>query len=142
MSDDNTGKPENPSNKQDKDAVAFLQGLFELARNGGTGPLNVMLDAGVPVDIRTSSGDTLLLLASRNGHVDTARMLLDRGADPDLSNHRFQTPLMAAAMLNSVGTIHVLLEAGADRSLQNEDGRSALDLAKAEGSSEAAQRLA
>ena len=116
MSNHNEGKPENPGNKQDEDAVAFLQGLFELARNGGTGPLNVMLDAGVPVDIRTSSGDTLLMLACQNGHIDTARMLLDRGADPDLPNHRFQTPLMAGNRLDRVDIVDVLLEAGAGSS--------------------------
>jgi ankyrin repeat protein len=114
MSDDNKSKPENPGNKQDEDAIAFMQGLFELARNGGTGPLNVMLEAGVPLNIRTSEGDTLLMLACRNGHADTARLLLERGADPDASNHQGQTPLMAAAMLNHVEIIDCLLEAGAD----------------------------
>lgn len=142
MSDDNTGKPENPSNKQDEDAVAFLQGLFELARNGGTGPLNVMMDAGVPVNIRTSAGDSLLMLACRNGHIDTARMLLDRGADPNLASHQLHTPLMVAAILNHADLIGVLLEAGADRSLRNSDGNSALDLAKAEDSGEATKCLA
>ena len=114
MSDDNKSKPENPGNKQDEDAIAFMQGLFELARNGGTGPLNVMLEAGVPLNIRTSEGDTLLMLACRNGHADTARLLLERGADPDASNHQGQTPLMAAATLNHVEIIDCLLEAGAD----------------------------
>ena len=32
MSDDNKSKPENPGNKQDEDAIAFMQGLFELAK--------------------------------------------------------------------------------------------------------------
>lgn len=146
MSKDSTGKPdtgspENPGNRQDEDAVAFLQGLFELAHKGGTGPLNVMLDAGVPADIRTSNGDSLLMLACSAGHIDTARMLLDRGANPDLPNHQLQTPLMVAAISNHADLIDVLLEAGADRSLRNSDGNSALELAKTEGSGDAAQRL-
>lgn len=115
MNDDNTGKPENPGNKQDKDAIAFLQGLFELARNGGTGPLNVMLDAGVPVNIRTSAGDSLLMLACSNGHIDTARMLLDRGADPNVPNHQSETPLMVATRADRTELIECLQAAGADQ---------------------------
>lgn len=115
MSDNNTGKPENPGNKQDEDAIAFLQGLFELARNGGTGPLNVMLDAGVPVDIRTSDGDSLLILACRNGHRDTAQMLLDRGADPNARNHQSETPLMVSTIAERTELIECLLAAGADQ---------------------------
>ena len=141
MSDDNKSKPENPGNKQDEDAIAFMQGLFELARNGGTGPLNVMLEAGVPLNIRTSEGDTLLMLACRNGHADTARLLLERGAEPDASNHQGQTPLMAAAMLNHVDIIDCLLEAGADKSLSNEEGHCARELAKTNEAEQALGRL-
>ena len=115
MSDDSTGEPGNPGSKKDKDAVAFLQGLFELARNGGTGPLNVMLDAGVPLDIRTSAGDSLLMLACRNGHKDTAQMLLDRGADPNALNHQSETPLMIATIADHSELVDCLLEAGADQ---------------------------
>lgn len=115
MSDPGNGKPENPGNKQDQDAIAFLQGLFELARNGGTGPLNVLLDAGVPTDIRTSTGDSLLILACRHGHRDTAQMLLDRGADPNAVNHQSETPLMIATIADHTKLIECLLDAGADQ---------------------------
>lgn len=142
MSDDNRGKPENPGNRKDEDAIAFLQGLFELARNGGTGPLNVMLEAGVPLDIRTSEGDSLLMLACRNGHVDTARLLLERGAEPDAANQQQQTPLMAAAVADRVDLVECLLDAGADPSRKNADGQCAADLARAKGAGAAAKRLA
>ncbi|WP_150911929.1 ankyrin repeat domain-containing protein [Marinobacter halotolerans] len=115
MSRDKTDQPSNPDNQKDEDAVAFLQGLFELARNGGTGPLNVMLDAGVPVDIRTNNGETLLMLACQNGHTETARMLLDREADPNLPDHQSQTPLMVATMAERTDLVECLLEAGADQ---------------------------
>lgn len=115
MNSDKTDRPQNPGNKQDEDAVAFLQGLFELARNGGAGPLNVMLDAGVPVDIRTSDGDSLLILACRNGHRDTAQMLLDRGADPNAANHQSETPLMIATRADRSDLVECLQAAGADQ---------------------------
>lgn len=115
MSNQQDGKPESPGSRQDEDALAFLQGLFELARNGGTGPLNVMLDAGVPADIRTSGGDTLLLLACRHGHTATARMLLDRGADPNACNQQSETPLMVATIADHTDLIECLRDAGADQ---------------------------
>lgn len=83
MSQNKPGKPQQPANQQDEDAVAFAQGIFELARNGGAGPLSVMLDAGVPVNMRTSEGETLLILACKNGHPDTVRLLLEKGADSE-----------------------------------------------------------
>lgn len=141
MANENPGKPHNPDTKQDEDAIAFMQGLFELARNGGTGPLNVMLGAGVPVDIRTSTGASLLMLACANGHTATARLLLEKGAQPDLADHQLQTPLMAAALSNHVDLVECLLKSGADASLQDREGFSALELAKARGAEEAVQLL-
>ena len=141
MSDKKPGRPQDPANQQDEDAIAFAQGLFELARNGGAGPLSVMLNAGVPVDMRTSSGDSLLMLACRHGHVDTARLLLENGADPDLRNEQQQTPLMAAARCNQAAVIECLLAAGAQKSLADADGHSALDLATSTGAEDAIRAL-
>lgn len=141
MSDDKPGGPQGPDNQQDEDAIAFAQGLFELARNGGAGPLSVMLNAGVPVDIRTNTGDSLLMLACSNGHADTARLLLENGANPNLRNDQLQTPLMVAARLNDVEIITPLLEAGADTSLTDANGQSALDLAKSVGAEDAINAL-
>jgi len=115
MNNKSGDKPGNPGSKQDEDAIALMQGLFELARNGGTSPLSVMLDAGVPVSICTSTGDSLLILACRNGHLDTARMLLDRGADPSAANHQSETPLMVASLADHTDLVECLLEAGADQ---------------------------
>jgi len=77
MPNNRHGKPQKPASQKDEDAVAFAQGIFELARNGGAGPLSVMLSAGVPANMRNSDGETLLMLASRNGHTDTVRLLLE-----------------------------------------------------------------
>lgn len=141
MSNDKPGTAQGPDNQQDEDAIAFAQGLFELARNGGAGPLSVMLNAGVPVDMRTSSGDTLLMLACSNGHADTARVLLENGANPDLRNDQLQTPLMAAARSNQGAVIECLLEAGAQKALTDGEGHSALDLAISKGAEEAIRAL-
>lgn len=113
MSDNKSDGPQEPENQQDEDAIAFAQGLFELARNGGAGPLSVMLNAGVPVDIRTNSGDSLLMLACNNGHADTARLLLENGANPNLRNAQGQTPLTGASSQGYTDIVDLLVEYGA-----------------------------
>ena len=91
MSQQKPGKPQQPANQKDEDAVAFAEGIFELARNGGAGPLAAMLDAGVPVNMRTAEGETLLILASKNGHTETVRLLLENGADRDAKDSNGNT---------------------------------------------------
>ncbi|MFO7527938.1 MAG: ankyrin repeat domain-containing protein [Marinobacter sp.] len=142
MSDQNPGSPRKPESQKDEDAIALAQGLFDLARNGGTRMLRPLLEAGVPVDIRTSDGDSLLMLATGHSQTDTVRFLLEKGANPNLANSQLRTPLMSAAMTNEVGIVELLLEAGADPRATDTDGASALDLAKAHAATDAAQRLA
>ncbi|MDO6441909.1 MULTISPECIES: ankyrin repeat domain-containing protein [unclassified Marinobacter] len=105
MSEHKTGQPQQPENQSDEDAIAFAQGIFELARNGGAGPLSVMLDAGVPVDMRTSEGESLLMLAARNGHADTVALLLEKGANPELQDADGNTALSLAQGKGAQDTI-------------------------------------
>lgn len=131
MSNTNPGQPQAPETPKDEDAIAFAQGIFQLAGNGGTTMLRPLLEAGVPADLRTSSGDSLLILASANGHAETVRLLLHKGANPDLANDRLQTALMLAATGNHTGVIRYLLDAGADRAATDAEGNTALALAQA-----------
>ncbi|MGO1503322.1 MAG: ankyrin repeat domain-containing protein [Marinobacter sp.] len=96
MSEHKPGQPQDPENQLDEDAIAFAQGIFELARNGGTSMLRPMLEAGVPVDIRTSDGESLLMLAASNGHADTVQLLLEKGAKPELQDAEGNTALSLA----------------------------------------------
>lgn len=105
MSEHKPGQPHNPENQQDEDAIAFAQGIFELARNGGTSMLRPMLEAGVPVDIRTSSGESLLILAARNGHADTVQLLLEKGANPALQDADGNTALSLARAIGAQDAI-------------------------------------
>lgn len=142
MTDQKPGTPQQPESQKDEDAIALAQGLFDLARNGGTRMLRPLLEAGVPVDLRTSDGDSLLMLATEHENPETVRFLLENGANPDLANHQLRTPLMLAAMIDSMEILEMLLKAGADPRAVDNDGASALDLAKSHGANDAAQRLA
>lgn len=141
MTKRHSGTPQSPDNQKDADAVAFAQGLFELARNGAAGLLVPLLGAGVPVDLRTSEGETLLLLATANNHPKTVQMLLDQGANPNLADNQGRTPLMRAAEQDLDELVQALLAAGADASARDGQGQTALTLAEAAGADRARQAL-
>jgi ankyrin repeat protein len=91
--------------------------LFDLARSGSTEELAAFIDAGVPVDLTNTAGDTLLLLAAYYAHADTVAALLLRGADHSRVNDKGQTALAAAVFKQSAETVSQLLAAGADPDL-------------------------
>jgi uncharacterized protein len=109
------------------DEMAFLQGAFELARNGDTGQLSEYVDAGLPVNLTNGAGDSLLILAAYHTHLETVRALLDRGADTGRVNDRGQTALGAAVFRRSEPIVRALLAAGADPTA---GPKSAVDVAE------------
>ena len=59
--------------------LAYVSSLFDAARNGDTQLLSSALDAGVPVNLTNSKGDTLLNLAAYLEREETVSA--PRGAD-------------------------------------------------------------
>ncbi|WP_309044067.1 ankyrin repeat domain-containing protein [Marinobacter sediminicola] len=108
MSEHKPGQPQQPESQLDEDAIAFAQGIFELARNGGTQMLRPLLDAGVPANMRTSDGKSLLMLAAGNGHADTVQLLLEKGANPELKDEEGNTALSLARATDSQATVKLL----------------------------------
>src|SRR5215213_4342440 len=108
------------------DELAFLHSLLDFARDGRTGELAAAIDGGVPVNLTSASGDSLLLLAAYHDHPATVRMLLEHGADPDRVNDRGQTALGAAVFRRSRESVTLLLEHGAD---PDAGGRPAKEIA-------------
>jgi len=98
-------------------SAAVVEGVFDLARNGQTGPLGEMLDAGVPLDLVNARGDSLLIVAAYAQHGETVQELLRRGADTGIVNSMGQTALACAVFRNNEPILHDLLRAGADPAL-------------------------
>ena len=98
--------------------------LFDLARQGETEVLAAYIDAGVPVDLTNSAGDTLLVLAAYYGHGNTVAALLARGADHSRINDKGQTALAAAVFKQSAEAVRHLLAAGADPDLGGQSARA------------------
>ena len=105
----------------------FLHSLLDLARAGSTEQLAAAIDAGVPVNLTSAAGDSLLILAAYHDHPETVRALLERGADTTRVNDRGQTALGAAVFRRSPETVAALLAAGAD---PEGGGRTANEIAE------------
>ena len=88
--------------------------LFDGARSGDAAMLAAYLDAGVPVNLTNTNGDTLVMLAAYYGHQAAVVALIARGADVDRHNNRGQTPLAGAVFKNDATIIELLLRADAD----------------------------
>ncbi|SDK85534.1 hypothetical protein SAMN05216298_1680 [Glycomyces sambucus] len=98
----------------DEEFRTIAEAAFDLARAGETDRLLAFVAAGLPVDLATGSGDTLLMLAAYHGHAGTVRALVAAGAGVDRCNDRQQSPLAGAVFKNSEDVVAALLEAGAD----------------------------
>jgi uncharacterized protein len=91
----------------------WLHTMFDLARAGHTTLLAEAIDAGLPANLTTSTGDSLLILAAYHRRPGTVNMLLTRGADTERVNDRGQTALAAAVFRRDRRIVGSLLAAGA-----------------------------
>lgn len=108
----------------DEDA-AFL---VHAAGRAPTLAVELLLDAGWPVDSRDDLGETALHSAAYHGHAQTVRLLIDRGADIDAREERFDSTPLTFATVGSrerrnhagatgdwVATVQALIDGGATR---------------------------
>jgi ankyrin repeat protein len=98
----------------DVELMDLASRLFDAARSGDAAMLAAYLDAGVPVDLTNTNGDTLMMLAAYYGNDSAVAALIARGADVDRHNNRGQTPLAGAVFKNDATVIELLLSADAD----------------------------
>ncbi|KDA06527.1 ankyrin [Microbacterium sp. CH12i] len=95
-------------------SLEVIEGTFDLARQGRTGPLGEMIDAGVPIDVRNPRNDTVLIVATYAEQESTVADLVRRGADLDAVNANGQTAISCAVFRKNETLLRMLLEAGAD----------------------------
>ncbi len=78
-------------------AQGGMTALLHAVREGHTGTVLALLDAGADIDGVSGGDDTgPLLMATINGHFDLAMTLLGRGADPRIASDAGATPLYGA----------------------------------------------
>ncbi|MEA3277284.1 MAG: ankyrin repeat domain-containing protein [Pseudomonadota bacterium] len=113
--------------------------LYKAAGDGDATQVSALLDSGVDVNGRTSSGSYALNNAAVENEVEVMRILLDRGADPNVRNSQGDTPLICATKYagGKVATVKLLVEAGTDLALRDDKGNTALDYAEEKKQQEA-----
>ena len=105
---------DDPRATLDTEVLDLASRIFDWARSGDAATLAAYLDAGVPVNLTNTNGDTLVMLAAYHGHEAAVAALIARGADVDRHNKRGQTPLAGAVFKNDTTIIDLLLRADAD----------------------------
>ncbi|TFD85261.1 ankyrin repeat domain-containing protein [Cryobacterium serini] len=86
-----------------------------------------MIDAGVPLNVVNTRGDTLLIVAAYQQHPDTVAELLRRGADASVINAMGQTAISCAVFRGNEPILRLLLEADADPDLGAHSGVAVAD---------------
>jgi ankyrin repeat protein len=105
---------DDPRATLDTEVLDLASRLFDWARSGDAATLAAYLDAGVPVNLTNTNGDTLVMLAAYYGHESTVAALIARGADVNRHNNRGQTPLAGAVFKNETAIMELLVGADAD----------------------------
>ena len=85
-----------------------------------------LLRHGVNPNVRDSTNDTPLLLASWKGHRDVAQCLLKHGADVDLLDNDHNAPLACAAFYEHANVVQLVLEHNAEANSQEKNGHTPL----------------
>jgi len=82
------------------------------------------------VNIRNSTGDTPLHVASMAGNFHAARVLIEKGAEVNARDDRDgRTPLHTACLWGSISVLRLLIKAGADINARDEYESTALHYA-------------
>ena len=93
-----------------------------------------IIATGVNKDVRDSLGATALHVSLFQQNLIVVKILLDNGFDPNArATKTGNTPLHYAVSINNVDAARMLIQYGAISTIKNNEGRTALDQAKAEG---------
>jgi ankyrin repeat protein len=106
---------DDPSGTPDSEVLDLASRIFDGARSGDATMLAAYVDAGVPVNLANTNGDTLVMLAAYYGHESAVAALIARGADVDRHNNRGQTPLAGAVFKNDTTIIELSRRRSAGR---------------------------
>lgn len=112
-----------------EDIENFVAQSFDFARNDDKDSLEIMLNAGLNVNLANHKGNTLLMLAAYNNSLNVAEMLLQKGAEVDKKNDKAQTPLAGVCFKGYVEMAALLLKYGANPDEDNGLGLTPINCA-------------
>jgi len=107
--------------------------LEHAVRNANREMVQLLLSSGATVNLKNSSGETVLMMLDEDATSDLIWDLINAGAKVNLKDDSDDTALMRAATANNLEALKALLDAGAEVNTKNKQGRTALMLAASEG---------
>ena len=100
-----------------------------------------MVRAGADPDSEGANGFTALLHFSGRGNTEGIQELVRFGANVNSAEKDKWTPLMFCAFRGDIQDVIFLMNNGADQTMRNNQGRTALEMATAEGHTAVAEIL-
>jgi hypothetical protein len=116
-----------------RDNRSHTTALEHAVRNANREMVQLLLSAGANVNLKNSSGQTVLMMVDDDATSDLMWDLLNAGAKVDLRDDAGNTALMEAASANNLEAVRALIDAGAKTDIKNDHKQTALILAAAEG---------
>ena len=119
------------------------QGYTPLMREitaGNTARINLLINMGVNINIRTERG-TALTIATNTSNEDIVELLIEKGGDIDQTDNQGNTPLMHVAQTGNVTIYLTLVSNNANIDLTNENGETAENIATNNGHTRIANGL-
>lgn len=96
---------------------------------GTLAELEVLLEAGIDINMRDELGETLLHKMQYRNKPECVAAILKHGGDINARDRNGDTALHEAVIHNKPDMVRLLLKAGADSSACNEDGKTPEDIA-------------
>ncbi|MDY5124658.1 MAG: ankyrin repeat domain-containing protein [Treponema sp.] len=103
--------------------------------------MNLLLENGALIDIRTPSLHSAYLIAAQYGTPDAVELLINNGAELNCTDSDGDSALICAAKNEQTDNIKLLIEYGVDINIRNKDGKRAIDYAKEKRMSVACKML-
>jgi uncharacterized protein len=106
--------------------------LYKAAQRSDVQAVKNLLDKGVDVNSRSSTGSYPIHAGAVNNNKDMLDLLIAKGANLGVQNKEGDTPLICATKYGGgkEATVKLLLEAGAYSGIADKKGKTALDYAK------------
>ena len=116
----------------------FEESVATAASNNDVVMLNLLMNLGIGVSIRSEVSVTALMEAASEGALDVISVLIESGTDMDAQRvgrrgEETETALILACQRNRVDVVRLLLESGADPNIRTSRGRTALMVASMSG---------
>ena len=103
--------------------------------------MNLLLENGALIDIRTPSLHSAYLIAAQYGTPDAVELLINNGAELNCTDSDGDSALICAAKNEQTDNIKLLIEYGVDINIRNKDGKRAIDYTKEKRISDACKML-